>query len=256
MSAPTTENGWTAVTDPQGRFVAPNGWGVRVRDADAATVFDWAAKEWQKIEPVRIIGGWRNGTLIAGTRRVSNHAAGLATDTNWDAHPYRYTAGKSYRDTFTKAQIAQVVGINKTLQDIVGTSERLIRSGYEYRYARTDGMHLEWYNDAATLRKAAEAIRKHTDAKVDARSTEWNDHVLKLGDRGPETRRLQLFLLNVFATYASPIKDTGGADGVFGAGTAAVVAEFQRRTRLSDDGIIGKATLAQLARHGWKPKYK
>ena len=79
MATPTTENGWTAVKKPLGRFVAPNGWGVMVRDADAATVFDWAADQWQKIEPVRIIGGWRDGTLIAGTKRVSNHAAGLAT---------------------------------------------------------------------------------------------------------------------------------------------------------------------------------
>ena len=255
MSAPTTENGWTAVKKPAGRFVAPNGWGVRVRDADAAVVFDWAADQWQKIEPVRIIGGWRDGTLIKGTKRVSNHAAGLATDTNWDAHPYRYTAGKNYKDTFTKHQQAQIIGINKTLQDIVGTKDRLIRSGYEYRWERTDGMHLEWYNDAAMLRKAAEAIRDHTDKEVDARSTEWRDGVLKLGDRGPDTRRLQLFLLNVFGSYADPIEDTGGADGVFGKGTATVVVEFQNRSGLDADGVVGRRTLQELARYNWRPKY-
>lgn len=255
MATPTTENGWTAVKKPLGRFVAPNGWGVMVRDADAAVVFDWAADQWQKIEPIRIIGGWRDGTLIAGTQTVSNHAAGLATDTDWDKHPYRFTAGRNYRDTFTKAQIARVLAINTTLQEMVGTKRRLIRSGYEYRWERTDGMHLEWYSDAAMLRKAAEAIREETKKPVDARSTEWNDGVLKLGDRGPDTRRLQLFLLNVFSSYADPIKDTGGADGVFGKGTAAVVGEFQRRSGLDPDQVVGRRTLQELARYRWAPKY-
>lgn len=252
---PTTQNGWPAINPPTGSFIAPNGWSVKVRDGHAAVVFDWAADQWQKIEPVRIIGGWRWGTPIAGTKTLSNHCAGLATDTNWDEHRYRYTAGPNYKDTFTKGQIAQVIGIGETLKEMVGTNRRLIRSGYEYRFDRTDGMHLEWMADAAMLRKAAAAILAETGKKPDPRSTEWNDRVLKRGDKGPDTRRLQRWLLAAFPAYAGPIKDTGGADGSFGQGTHAVVAEWQDRSGLNPDGVIGKASLAALAKAGWKPKY-
>lgn|GEM_PF-6249100 len=47
--------------------------------------------------------------------------------------------------------------------------------------------------------------------------------------------------------YATPIKINGGADGAFGRGTEQVVREFQKRSGLTADGIVGRDTKAALA---------
>lgn len=74
--------------------------------------------------------------------------------------------------------------------------------------------------------------------------------VLSLGSRGTAVKNLQAGLLRVFPAYAGPIRTSGGADGVFGTGTRAVVIEFQRRSGLTRDGIVGAATRAALAKYG------
>ena len=74
--------------------------------------------------------------------------------------------------------------------------------------------------------------------------------VMMRGSRGPRVAALQRGLLAVFPSYAAPIKSSGGADGIFGDGTDKVVREFQRRSGLSVDGIVGPQTLAKLAACG------
>lgn len=56
--------------------------------------------------------------------------------------------------------------------------------------------------------------------------------------------------MRVFPAYAQPIKNSGGSDGSFGPATEQVVKEFQRRSGLLDDGIVGIKTKAALAKHG------
>ena len=74
--------------------------------------------------------------------------------------------------------------------------------------------------------------------------------LLRRGVSGNDVRVLQRGLLAKFPAYAGPIKSSGGADGVFGAGTEGVVKEFQRRCGLAADGIVGPATRAALAKCG------
>lgn len=76
---------------------------------------------------------------------------------------------------------------------------------------------------------------------------------LRKGSKGSAVRRLQAGLVSNFPAYAGPIRRTGGADGVFGAGTDAVVREFQKRSGLVADGIVGPATRRELARYGITP---
>jgi hypothetical protein len=76
--------------------------------------------------------------------------------------------------------------------------------------------------------------------------------VLKVGSRGPLVTKLQAGLLRTFPSYAEPIRSAGGADGVFGKGTEAVVKEFQRRVGIASDGEVGPTTRIYLARHGIK----
>lgn len=71
--------------------------------------------------------------------------------------------------------------------------------------------------------------------------------ILRQGSTGDVVRRLQAFLRRVFPTYAGALV----ADGDFGPATAAVVKEYQRRSGLTADGIVGPASWAALERSGF-----
>ena len=66
--------------------------------------------------------------------------------------------------------------------------------------------------------------------------------VLKLGSTGPEVARLQSKLKLNYASYAGHLD----VDGDFGKQTEEVVKEFQRRSHLKDDGVVGPLTRAAL----------
>lgn len=76
--------------------------------------------------------------------------------------------------------------------------------------------------------------------------------ILSKGSKGADVKALQEFLLRMFPAYAGPIKSSGGADGVFGSGTERVVKDFQSRSRLTADGVVGAHTWAALASDGFK----
>ena len=68
--------------------------------------------------------------------------------------------------------------------------------------------------------------------------------VLRHGNRGEDVRALQadLIRLNVMDASGRPL----AADGDFGAGTQSAVKEFQRSHNLTEDGVVGPATLAAI----------
>lgn len=68
---------------------------------------------------------------------------------------------------------------------------------------------------------------------------------LRIGSTGTRVKTLQAGLNKVFPSYSRL-----AVDGVYGANTSSVIREFQRRTKLSVDGICGPATLAKLASYG------
>lgn len=69
--------------------------------------------------------------------------------------------------------------------------------------------------------------------------------VLTIGSSGSKVRKLQTGLNRVFPTYSRLV-----VDGHYGARTAAVVREFQRRAGLVADGVCGPLTQAALKRYG------
>jgi peptidoglycan hydrolase-like protein with peptidoglycan-binding domain len=58
--------------------------------------------------------------------------------------------------------------------------------------------------------------------------------------------------VRVFPAYAGPILKSGGIDKQFGAGTKSVVEEFQRRSGLVADGIVGSHTWSALEKDGFR----
>lgn len=77
--------------------------------------------------------------------------------------------------------------------------------------------------------------------------------ILRLGSKGDLVKKLQKFALDYFWSYAQGIKHSGGADGVFGEGTEAWVKQFQKRTGLTPDGVVGDDTMNKLKSNGFKP---
>ena len=71
---------------------------------------------------------------------------------------------------------------------------------------------------------------------------------LRYGDTGSAVKNLQSFLRRVFSAYAGSL----GVDGSFGPQTKGAVEEFQRRVRLTADGVVGPRTNAELARYGYR----
>ena len=76
--------------------------------------------------------------------------------------------------------------------------------------------------------------------------------VLQVGSRGQIVTDVQKFALTNFGAYAGTIRNTGGADGVYGAGTKAWVVEFQRRCGIKATGVVAADTWAKLYRYGFK----
>lgn len=70
--------------------------------------------------------------------------------------------------------------------------------------------------------------------------------LLHLGSTGDRVRRLQHGLRENFHAYAGHLAVSGRYD----AATEAAVREFQRRTNLDADGIVGPLTTAKLAEYG------
>lgn len=78
---------------------------------------------------------------------------------------------------------------------------------------------------------------------------------LRLGSGGTQVGRVQLFLRNVFPAYRNFVNvkrgQLIGVDNTFGPQTEAWVKEFQRRTGLVDDGVVGPQTFAMLRKYGY-----
>jgi putative peptidoglycan binding protein len=83
-----------------------------------------------------------------------------------------------------------------------------------------------------------------------------NHPVLKRGDKGDAVRHTQMFFRNVFPSYRNYVNykryQLITVDGDYGYQTEAWVKEFQRRTDLTQDGVVGPKTLTAMRKFGYK----
>lgn len=80
--------------------------------------------------------------------------------------------------------------------------------------------------------------------------------VYKEGDSGAEVRKFQDFFRRIFPSYRNYVSVKRGSvisvDGQFGKQTTAWVKEFQERTGLKVDGIVGPNTIAKMRSYGYR----
>jgi peptidoglycan hydrolase-like protein with peptidoglycan-binding domain len=245
-----SQNGWPANRDktaigvtnptvPGTKVDLPQG----VKSGDVATVLLYVAQKFDEtVEPLVDGTCWGyDYKEIEGSATVSNHASGTAIDLNADHHPM----GRG--GTFSPAK---VLAIRKILQFCGG----VVRWGGDYS-GRVDEMHFEINAGAAAVARLAAKIHAATPtpAPVPPKPT---FHTIKKGDDGEDVTHLQQFLHDVFPAYKDSVTIKPGVligvDGNFGDQTEAWVKEFQKRTDLTEDGIVGPNTHTELKKQGYK----
>ncbi len=236
---PTSYNGWSASPNPAdfgglaklvvgGEDFAPG-----VRAGDVRTVLGYVAEQVHaRVEPV-IRSDWHQADdwgynyrpNVNDPSTLSCHASGTAFDYNATRHP------NGQRGTFTAEQAAT---IRRILTEVRG----VVRWGGDFR-PTSDEMHFEICDRAEKVREVANWVRGVATPGAPGVST---GPVLEYGMRGPEVKRLQEILTTRYPAYAkwSPVTD------YFGEQTLAAVKEFQRRSGLIADGIVGPATRRAL----------
>ncbi|MDR2256966.1 MAG: peptidoglycan-binding protein [Arthrobacter sp.] len=254
MATAISQNGWSVIftaTDKNTTKI-PHIVG-RVRAGDVATIFtalvnfihahvedvSKGADDWGgNVRPIR-----------GKTTGYSNHASYTAIDINALQHP------RGVEGTWTPAQAS---AIRQFLKD---TLEGVVRFGEDYsrKLSLVDGMHFEINANAAAVARVAAKLRGEkapsttgkTPAKTPAITAATGSTTL-LYQGNPKNsaarvRKLQAGLNRAFPAYS---KFAGGGDGKFGPYAAQVVKEFQRRSGLKPDGVVGPTTIKGLRKHG------
>ena len=259
-------NGWSASPNLKIRRleVAGESFAPGVRDDDDVyAVLKYVAEQLhRRVEPI-VKSGWHhaddwgfNFRKNRNSNNLSNHSSGTAFDYNATRHP------NGVRNSWTNTQIAEIKRILAEVKYTVACGE--------FYNSTTDGMHFEINvrPGNSTLKAVAAAIRKLGPGERLSSSPASSGEApkgtpagsLKVGSSGPAVQRLQKGLNAAFpgyAKYAMNRKAGNGnnllaTDGDFGKITEAWVKEFQRRSKLKADGIVGPATKKELASYGVK----
>jgi hypothetical protein len=247
-------NGWSASPRPAdfgglaAVSVAGETFSPGVRAGDVAVVFQYLAEQLHaRVEPI-VRADWHQaddwGYSYRENRNAANlscHASGTAIDYNATRHPN----GK--RGTFTAAQ-------RKTIEDILRDLRGTVEWGGHFT-GTADEMHFEIAGNASQVADIARSIRderaRNSHPSAPAQSGgELSDGVLMKGDNGPKVGELQRKLATGYSAYRneSPVKRgvVLAVDNDFGDWTDAWVRLFQRKSGLTVDGIVGKATAGRL----------
>lgn len=204
----------------------------------------WVAYFHREIESLNNSRGFSDEGSWTPTNDVatSNHLSGTAVDLNWSDHPFRV----SYAG-FTQSEINRV---RHGLKLFEGT----IWWGQDWR-SPIDPMHFQLNYREGDARNAAFATKL-----LDGHLNIWKDYqgppvnlpadniYAQVGSTGEHVKRLQAFFNTNYRSYSQL-----EVDGIFGPATAAVVREFQWRSGILSDGIVGPVTLGELVEAGFKP---
>lgn len=233
---PNSQNGFPASGDRNAigvrTFQVPGRPDVRVPlRADIAPLILEFMRWWNvTIEPLVVPGCWGHAYRpIRGARTLSNHASGTAGDINAPKHAL--------------GAVGTVPGSKRAAISAKAAALGL-RWGGDYT-GRKDEMHVEVN---VSLAKALELVRRlqspqapHVSPPPQAVRPSGRP-TIQQGSKGQHVRDLQAHLKAVYPAYAGHLV----VDGDFGPRTKAAVMEFQRRSGLVADGIVGPLTWGRL----------
>lgn len=184
----------------------------------------------------------------------SNHNSATAADLNWSEHNFRV----SYSG-FTPTEISKV---RAGLKLFTYKGQQTIWWGQDWSSPK-DPMHfqLNLAESNPINREFADQLLGGylgifaKDGSVNPTippvvTPPTNTSVLEYGSTGPSVENLQAKMNKVFRNYAAmPLV----VDGDFGPKTQQAIKEFQLRSGLAVDGIVGPNTWRELAKYGIKP---
>ena len=166
---------------------------------------------------------------------LSNHAGGYALDLNAPSH------GLGAVGTFSPAQV-------RAIRSVLAEVNGVVRWGGDYT-GRKDEMHVEIVGTPAQVAAVAARLRGvplPSGPPVQAPATPGT---LQSGATGPAVARLQAWLNHTYPAYSKiDLKPQR-----YGPQTIAVVKEWQRRSGLVADGVVGPRTWAALLAAGYRP---
>lgn len=209
---------------------------------DIATVLHYVAAQLDaRVEP-GVQGqcwGYANRSSKNSADLISCHASGTAFD--WNAP--RHSNGTPASATWSKAQIAEIRKILAEVDNVVHWGGDGWGKG-----STVDSMHWE-IAEGTTLEKLAEVVAKLNAPKpkpAPKADPSWyrgdlGSRPLHSGCKGDDVGNLQS-ILNI----RYPLYSKLACDGIFGQHTESVVREFQKRSKLAVDGIVGAKTFRAL----------
>jgi peptidoglycan hydrolase-like protein with peptidoglycan-binding domain len=188
-----------------------------------------AAQMRRRVEPTTGYGCWGyNYRPISGSTSLSNHSSGTAIDYNAPQHPL------GVRGTWSAAERNTLLAIGREVGNVV-------RFG-EFYTGRVDGMHGEINSDLAAVTRVA--------ARIAGGSSASGVPTLRSGSQGAAVRWMQQLLwARITPARLAPLRRQHGdlePDGVFGAQSAAYVAEFGRQVGVNNGGQYGSRTRGWL----------
>lgn len=179
------------------------------------------------VEPLVVPGCWGHAFRdIKGAKTLSNHASGTAGDINAPRHP-----------------LGAVGTVPAHLRGAISAKAGSLglRWGGDYN-GRKDEMHVEVN---VPLAQALELVRRLQTGAAPIPGPppqRVGRPTIQQGSKSQDVRDLQAHLKRVFPAYAGHLV----VDGDFGPKTKAAVQEFQRRSGLAADGIVGPLTWGRL----------
>lgn len=182
---------------------------------------------------------WATGNTQGNRHGISIEHANTTLNEPGTKNDYKVSEETWKNGAKLTAYIHKVYGLGRPVKN------KTIRKHSSFSATQCPGPYIDRIWDDYV--KHAQSVYDEITGKSTPKKEEpkKSTRVLRSGAKGSDVKALQTALNKVFPSYSKLV-----ADGIFGANTANVVKEFQRRSGLSADGIVGPKTRAELAKHG------